>query len=123
MLDLQIPVFGLVKDAHHRTRALQTPEGQEIAIDGTQAVFTFLATIQEETHRFAISYHRNLRSRRLRASQLDTIPGIGPKRKQQLLQTFRSLTAIQQATRSELERLLPKQVADAVYQHFHKEGE
>lgn len=117
-LDLMFPVFGMVKDDRHRTRALVTPEGREIAIDSNPAVFAFIGNIQEETHRFAITYHRQLRSKRLRYSELDTIPGIGPKRKQELLKTFKSLNAIGQATLPELERLLPKDAAAAVYNHF-----
>lgn len=118
-LGLSMPVFGMVKDDRHRTRALVTPEGREIAIDGQQAVFALIGSIQEETHRFAITYHRQLRSKRLRYSELDQIPGIGPKRKQELLKTFKSLTAIGRATLPELERLLPKDAAGAVYRHFH----
>ena len=89
-LQLDFPVFGMVKDDRHRTRALVTPQGDLIAIDTQQAVFSFIGTIQEEVHRFAISYHRNLRSKRLRYSELDQIPGIGPKRKQDLLRQFKS---------------------------------
>lgn len=122
-LNLRFPVFGMVKDDRHRTRALVTPEGSEIAIDGNPAVFALIGGIQEETHRFAITYHRQLRSKRLRYSELDGIPGIGPKRKQELLKTFKSLTAIGQATLPELERLLPRDAAAAVYHHFHGEGE
>ena len=120
-LGLQMNVFGMVKDDRHRTRALVTPEGQEIRIDNQQAVFALIGNIQEETHRFAITYHRQLRSKRLRYSALDQIPGIGPKRKQELLKTFKSISAISQATLGELERLLPKDAAMAVYLHFHKE--
>ena len=120
-LGLQMNVFGMVKDGRHRTRALVTPEGQEIRIDNQQAVFALIGNIQEETHRFAITYHRQLRSKRLRYSALDQIPGIGPKRKQELLKTFKSISAISQATLGELERLLPKDAAMAVYLHFHKE--
>ena len=121
-LGLAMNVFGMVKDDRHRTRALVTPEGQEIAIDSNQHVFAFIGTIQEETHRFAITYHRQLRSKRLRYSELDGIPGIGPKRKEQLLKQFKSLTAIGQAELHELERILPKDAAAAVYHHFHGES-
>ena len=117
-LDLRFPVFGMVKDDRHRTRALVTPDGQEIRIDNNQAIFSLIGSIQEETHRFAITYHRQLRSKRLRYSELDEIPGIGPKRKQELLRQFKSLTAIGQATLPELERLLPKDAAASVYHHF-----
>ena len=122
-LGMQFPVFGMVKDDRHRTRALVTPDGREIRIDNNQAIFALIGNIQEETHRFAITYHRQLRSKRLRYSELDNIPGIGPKRKQMLLRQFKSLTAIGQATLPELERLLPKDAAAAVYHHFHVNGE
>ena len=118
-LGLTFPVFGMVKDDRHRTRALVTPEGREIRIDNNQAIFSLIGTIQEETHRFAITYHRQLRSKRLRYSELDSIAGIGPKRKQELLKQFKSITAISQATLPELERILPKDAAGAVYHHFH----
>ena len=120
-LELKFPVFGMVKDDRHRTRSLVTPEGQEIAIDSNQSVFAFIGTIQEETHRFAVTYHRQLRSKRLKYSALDDIPGIGPKRKQDLLKKFKSITAIRQATLPELERYLPRDAASAVYTHFHSE--
>ncbi len=122
-LGLTMNVFGMVKDDQHRTRALVTPDGREIRIDNQQAVFALIGNIQEETHRFAITYHRQLRSKRLRYSELDGIDGIGPKRKQDLLKTFKSLTAISQASLLELERLLPRDAAMAVYQHFHQKGE
>ena len=120
-LGLRMNVFGMVKDDRHRTRALVTPEGDEIRIDNQQAIFSLIGNIQEETHRFAIGYHRKLRSKRLRYSQLDQIPGIGPKRKEDLLKTFKSITAISQASLPELERLLPKDAAMSVFLHFHKE--
>lgn len=119
-LGLEFPVFGMVKDNRHRTRALVTADGKEISIDHNPALFSLIGTIQEETHRFAITYHRKLRSKRLRYSELDQIPGIGPKRKQELLQQFKSLSAIRQATLPELERLLPKDAAAAVYHHFRE---
>ena len=122
-MGLSLPVFGMVKDSRHRTRALVTPQGEEIAIDGQQAVFSFIGCIQEETHRFAITFHRQLRSKRLRYSELDGIPGIGPKRKQLLLKTFKSLTGMAQASIEELERVLPADAALAVYQHFKQKKE
>lgn len=122
-LGLEFPVFGMVKDDRHRTRALVTPQGQEIRIDNNQAIFSLIGNIQEETHRFAITYHRQLRSKRLRYSELDNIAGIGPKRKLELLKQFKSLTAIGGASLQELERILPKDAAAAVYHHFHKNEE
>jgi excinuclease ABC subunit C len=122
-LNVDIPVFGMVKDERHRTRALVTPDGKQINIDSQQAVFALIGSIQEEVHRFAITYHRQLRSKRLRYSELDKIPGVGPKRKEQLLKSFHSITAIRQATLPELERLLPKDAAAAVYHYFHSENQ
>ena len=120
---LTIPVFGMAKDNRHRTRILVSPEGQEIAIDSNPSVFSLIGNIQEETHRFAITYHKKLRSKRLRYSELDSIVGIGPKRKQDLLKSFGSIMAIRNAQLAELERLLPKDAAASVYQHFHNTKE
>ena len=117
-LNIQLSVFGMVKDDRHRTKALVTPNGELIRIDNQQAVFGLIGTIQEETHRFAVTYHRSLRSKRLKYSQLDQIPGIGPARKQLLLKTFHSITSISNASLTELERVLPKDAARTVYQHF-----
>ena len=122
-LGLWIPVFGMVKDNKHRTRALVTPEGEEIRIDHQPSVFSLIGSIQEETHRFAIAYHRNLRSKRLKASCLDNIPGIGPKRKQELLKVFRSVSAISKASEKELGRVLPQSAAAAVYAYFQSNQE
>ena len=122
-LDLNFPVFGMVKDDRHRTRALVTPEGREVAIDSQQSVFSLIGNIQEQTHNFAISYHRDLRSKRLSYSELDEIVGIGPKRKQILLQKFKSIKNIKAATLMELERYLPADAARAVYEHFHSNEE
>ena len=120
---LSFPVFGMVKDGKHRTRALVSPEGYGIKIDNNQAVFALVGNIQEETHRFAITYHRGLRSKRLRYSELDDIPGIGAKRKEILLKTFKSISGIKKASLYELERILPKDAAGAVYRHFSEEKE
>ena len=122
-LSVHVPVFGMVKDDRHRTRSLVTPDGKEIAIDSQQSVFSFIGTIQEETHRFAITYHRQLRSKRLQYSELDRIPGIGPKRKATLLKTFKSLSSIKDASLDALLRVLPADAANSVYEHFHNTNE
>lgn len=122
-LEIQIPVFGMVKDDRHRTRALVSPTGEEIRIDNEPSVFALIGSIQEETHRFAISYQKTLRTKYLRYSQLDEIPGIGATRKQLLLRHFKSLTAIGQASLDDLKRVLPQNAAVAVYTHFHKTEE
>ena len=122
-LSVYVPVFGMVKDDRHRTRSLVTPDGKEIAIDSQQSVFSFIGTIQEETHRFAITYHRQLRSKRLQYSELDRIPGIGPKRKATLLKTFKSLSSIKDASLDALLRVLPADAANSVYEHFRNTNE
>jgi excinuclease ABC subunit C len=116
---IDVPVFGMVKDDRHRTRALITPDGREIGIVSQQSIYALIGNIQEETHRFAISYHRNLRSKRLRYSELDKIAGIGPKRKQLLLKVFGSITEISAASPETLKRVLPADAANSVYTHFH----
>jgi len=120
---LNFCTLGMVKDDKHRTRALVTPHGEEIGIDGQQAVFALVGNIQEETHKFAISYHRKLRSKRLKYSELDRIPGIGPKRKQDLLKQFKSILAISSASIEDLKRILPSDAAHAVFQHFQEKKE
>jgi len=121
-LNITLPVFGMVKDDRHRTRALVTPEGYEIRIDNQPYIFSFIGAIQEETHRYAIGYHKKLRSKRLRYSQLDKIPGIGPKRKELLLKVFKSLRSIAAAELQELEEYLPADVALSVFQFFRNGG-
>lgn len=118
-LDISIPVFGAVKDDRHRTRALVTPEGQEIGISGNQAVFSLIGRIQEETHRYAVEYQRSIRSGNW-ASELDKIPGIGPKRRTMLIKHYKSLKAIRAAGQDELRKLLPENTAKAVWEHFHE---
>ena len=117
-LGLELNVLGMVKDDRHRTRALVTPDGKEIRIDNDPSIFSLIGNIQEETHRFAIGFHRQLRSKRLKYSELDNISGIGPKRKQDLLKYFHSVKAISSATLPELERCLPSAAAQAVFDHF-----
>ena len=123
-MGLTIPAFGMVKDDRHRTRALMTAQGQEIGIQHIPALFSFIGQIQEETHRFAIEFNRKQRKQRIQGSQLDQIPGVGEKRRAQLLKTFKSIKAIREASQEELEGVVPVHVAKAVYSHFHpQEGE
>lgn len=121
-LGLRFPVFGMVKDNRHRTRALITSGGEEIGIQSNPAAFAFIGRIQEEVHRFAIEYHRKLRDS-VGASSLEKIEGVGEKRRQALMKTFGSLKAIKAASLTELERAVPKSTALAVYKAFHKEEE
>jgi excinuclease ABC subunit C len=122
-MGIHIPIYGMVKDDRHRTRAMVTPDGREIGISGQQSVFALIGSIQEETHRFAITYHRKLRSRRVQGSSLDKIPGIGEKRRADLLKRFKTVSAVGQATLPELQQVLPRDAAMAVYQHFHSKEE
>ena len=121
-LGLSVPCFGMVKDDRHRTRALITADGREIGIAGNQAVFSMIGNIQEETHNSAIRYQRSLRREDLR-SVLDEIEGIGPSRRSALLQQFRSVRAVREADLESLSAVLPKNAAQAVYNHFHGKDE
>ncbi len=116
---LAIPIFGMVKDDRHRTRALVTPEGREIGIKGTQAVFSLIGRIQEETHRFAITFNRESHGKSVKGSTLDSIPGVGEARRTALLKRFKSLKAIKEASLEELKAVVPKNAAAAVYQWAH----
>ena len=113
-----VPTFGMVKDDRHRTRALISPEGQEIGISQNQAVFAFIGGIQEETHRFAIEYQRSLRNESY-GSTLDKIPGVGEKRRNELIKTFKSVKAIREASLEQLRLVVPRNTAQAVYDYFH----
>ena len=113
-----VPTFGMVKDDRHRTRALISPEGQEIGISQNQAVFALIGGIQEETHRFAIEYQRSLRNESY-GSTLDKIPGVGEKRRNELIKTFKSVKAIREASLEQLRLVVPRNTAQAVYDYFH----
>lgn len=117
-----VPVFGMVKDDRHRTRALVTPDGREIGIVAQQAVFTLIGRIQEETHRFAIAYHHESHQKRNLRSQLDEIPSVGPKRREALRKRFGSLRAIREASLTELAEVLPISAAQSVYGYYHQEA-
>ena len=117
-LGLFVPTFGMVKDDRHRTRALISPEGREIGISQNQAVFALIGGIQEETHRFAIEYQRSLRSESY-GSTLDKIPGVGEKRRSELIKYFKSVKAIREASLEQLKLVVPRNTAQAVYDYFH----
>ena len=123
-LDLKIPVCGMVKDDYHRTRGIYY-DNVEIPIDTGSEGFRLITRIQDEAHRFAIEYHRSLRSKEQVHSLLDDIPGIGPTRRKALLRTFKSMENIRDATLEELENTESMNAASArtVYEFFHKEKE
>jgi excinuclease ABC subunit C len=116
-----VPVFGMVKDDRHRTRALVTPDGREIGIAANPAVFSLIGQIQEETHRFAIAYHHASHEKSSLHSRLDDIPGVGPKRREALRKHFGSLKAIQEADEAALSVVVPRDTARSVFRFFHRE--
>ncbi len=116
---LPIPVFGMVKDDHHRTRAIVSDSG-EIAIRPNRAVFTFVTNIQDEVHRYSIGFNRQQRKRVL-GSTLEEIDGIGKKRAKELMRFFRTIRKISTATVEELEQApgMTHPAAVSVYNYFH----
>ncbi len=119
-MGLDIPAYGMVKDDRHRTRALVHPDGREIGIQAVPALFALIGQIQEETHRFAIEYHRQLQSGHVKTSVLDKIPGVGEKRRQQLLKHFKTIKAIKSASLEQLAEVVPQNTAKAVYKYFRE---
>ena len=119
---LDIPLFGMVKDNHHRTRAI-TDEGHEIAIQSLRSAFTLVSKIQDEVHRFAIGYHRQKHSKRSFSSSLTEIEGIGATRAKALLSVFKTITRIKQAEVEELMQVkgINRPAAEAVYAYFHSD--
>ena len=119
-LKLSIPVCGMVKDDHHRTRGLYY-NNVEIPIDTRSEGFKLITRVQDEAHRFAIEYHRSLRSKEQVHSVLDDIPGIGPKRRLALMRAFRSFEAVRSASVEELSEVPSMNLAAAekVYAYFH----
>ena len=113
-LGISLPVFGMVKDDRHRTRGLITAQGEEIGLQTKQAAFSLIGQIQEETHRFAVSYHHQRHQKTAKRSLLDGVPGLGPKRQEALRKKFGSIKAMRQATVEELSAVVPEQVARAL---------
>ncbi len=123
-MGLDIPLFGMVKDDRHRTRAV-TSEGGEIAINSRRQLFTFLSKMQDEVHRFAIGYHHQRRKSTTFKSSLTNIEGVGTVRAKALLKYFRTIESISRADLEELENApkMTKESALKVYQYFHGEEE
>ena len=121
-LGVSLPIFGMVKDDRHRTRALVAPDGREIGIASNPAVFALVGNIQEETHRSAIEYQRSIRNEAY-GSTLEKIDGVGPKRRAELMDHFKSVKAVREATQEQLREVLPAQAALAVYEHFRDEAQ
>lgn len=96
--DLDIELYGMVKNDKHRTRALINKDGEEIDISENKTLFNFVTYVQDEVHKTAIEYHRKLRSKHMSESQLDKIDGIGEKKKQELLKKFKTIKNIKEAS-------------------------
>lgn len=123
-LGLSIPVCGMVKDDHHRTRGLYY-NNVEIPIDTKGEGFKLITRVQDEAHRFAIEYHRSLRSKAQTTSRLDEIPGVGPARKKALMREFGSIQEIVNASVERLAQVpeIPEKEAEEIYHYFHGTGE
>jgi len=123
-LNLYIPVAGMVKNDNHQTSALVDAQGQIHYLERRSSGFRLMERLQNEVHRFAITFHRQQRAKTMTLSELDGIPGIGPKRRQQLLRTFKSIDNIRQATIDELQKAgLPATAAKAIFEHFNPKEE
>ena len=121
-LGLDIPVCGMVKDDSHRTRGLYF-QNVELPIDTSGEGFKLITRIQDEAHRFAIEYHRSLRSKAQVTSRLDAIPGVGPARKKALMRHFRSIEDIAAASPEEIAAIpeIPARQAQEIWNFFHPE--
>lgn len=119
-LGLDIPVCGMVKDDNHRTRALYY-NGEEVRFPKGSEAMLMVTALQDEAHRFAIEYHRQLRSKNQVKSILDEIPGVGPARRKALLMKFKDVEHIRNASMEELEQTpdITKSVARCIYEFFH----
>lgn len=116
-IDADVPVFGMVKDNKHRTRALVSEKG-EIEISMISNVFHFITKIQDEVHRTAITYHRQLHMKQAVKSELEEIKGVGQKRRADLLAHFKTVAKISKADLEELENVVDKRTAENVYNYF-----
>ncbi|MBO5376317.1 MAG: excinuclease ABC subunit UvrC [Bacilli bacterium] len=119
-LKLDIRVIGLKKDDKHRTNVIVDSNLEEINIDSKSNLFLFLTKIQDEVHRYAISYHRNIKSKGMLSSVLDMVEGIGEVRKKELLRKFGSLKKMKEASIEELEKVLGKTVAVNLKEYLKK---
>ena len=119
-LKLNIKVIGLKKDDKHRTSIIVDSNLQEIKINSRSNLFIFLTKLQDEVHRYAITYHRNIKSKGMLSSILDIVEGIGEKKKKDLLKKYGSLKKIKEAPIEELEQILNKNVAKNLQEHLKK---
>ncbi|MBQ4251886.1 MAG: hypothetical protein II704_02445 [Erysipelotrichaceae bacterium] len=113
-------VFGLVKNDRHQTATLMNEDFELLEIDRQSELFFLLTRMQDEVHRFAISFHRRVRSKEMTRSQLDEVPGIGEKRKKALMRKFGSLDRIEDASEEELAEVVGKKQAAILKEYFKK---
>lgn len=119
-----VPLYGMVKDDHHRTRAIVDSEGREIAINMNRGTFTFITAIQDETHRFANAYRKQQMNKKSYATTMTEVPGVGPKTAKALMSHFKSVAAVRAADPQQLAAApgVGAKTAQAIYDYFHKEG-
>ena len=117
-LNLNIKIVGLVKDSHHRTNHLLDENYNLIEIPNDSNLFLYLSRIQEEVHRFAITYHRDIKSKGALVSVLDMVPGIGEKRRKELLKKFGSLKKLKEASIKDLETIIPSDIAKSLHEYL-----
>ncbi|MGN1161486.1 MAG: helix-hairpin-helix domain-containing protein, partial [Candidatus Fimenecus sp.] len=119
--ELDIPLFGMVKDSKHKTRAI-TGDGGEIAINSNRSVFTLVSEIQEEVHRFSVAYHHKKHTKRGLELSLTQIDGIGEAKAKALLKHFKTVKAIKTATVDELSKVsgINKNLAEKIYDFYNK---
>lgn len=120
-LNLSVHICGLSKDDKHSTAMLLDEDGNQVPIDTKSPLFFLLTRMQDEVHRYAISFHRQVRSKSLVSSILDEVEGIGEARKKKLLNHFKSVKKMKEASLEELEAVIPKNTAAKLYEVLHKE--
>lgn len=117
-LNLEIPIIGLVKDKSHRTNHIMNENYEILEVDKDSKLFLFLTRIQEEVHRYAITYHRNIKAKGALSSLLDAVPGIGEVRKKELLKAFGSLKKMKEASIEELSTVVGQEIAEKLFSYL-----
>ena len=117
-LNLEIPIIGLVKDKKHRTSYIIDDKYEKLDVAKDSKLFLFLTRIQEEVHRYAITYHRNMKAKGALSSILDVVPGIGEVRKKELLKRFGSLKKMKEASKEELQTVIGQDAAEKLFSYL-----
>ena len=119
-LGLNIPIIGLVKNDKHKTSQIMNDKYEILNVEKSSNLFLFLTKIQDEVHRYAINYHRNIKSKGTLSSILDVVPGIGEQRRKELLKKFGSLKRMKEATKEELMEIIPEEVASKLLTYLQE---